>query len=216
MMDAGGGHQVPQVVRLEVESILEGLRGGIAGAVLDQDRSMDVAVVALRPGDDADHLVHPPIQVLILRDGGERGGRFEPLVEVAVIPGRPPVSALGETRRDREIVIELARFRAAHDLPQVGDHDAPARLESIPPEALGPLDVAKADAAHHHVRAGRCVGQSTPSPARLARVMGIVAAPVQTGGCPEGGHAGGAGRDCCGPEEEFSAIQDLFSHRTAR
>ena len=49
-------------------------------------------------------------------DGVDGGGRFEPLVEVAVVPGRPAVPALGEARRDREVVRELARLRAPHDL----------------------------------------------------------------------------------------------------
>ena len=44
MMDAGGGHQVAQVVGLEVEAILQRSCGPVAIAGPDQDRGVEVSV----------------------------------------------------------------------------------------------------------------------------------------------------------------------------
>ena len=163
---------------------------------------------ALSEANDTDDLVQPPIELLVFRDGGDRGGSFEPFVEVAVIPGRAPVLPFGQARRNQEVVIELARFRAPHDPPHVGDHDVPARRVSIGPETPGPRHVAQADAAHRHMRAGRSVGQP-PAGARWFRI--VRRRGVLTRRCGEV-EQGEPGRERGRLEEEVSAAWDLFAH----
>ncbi len=152
VVDACGGHQMPEVVHLEVEAVLEGPRvASVAGG--DQDRRVQVAVGALGQGDDADGLVHLPVELRIPRDGVDGGGGLEPLVEVAVVPAGAAVPSLGQPGRDPEVVEELARLRTLHDLPHLRDHRLAARREAVGPEAAGPSHVGQADAAHHHMRA---------------------------------------------------------------
>nr|WP_264292492.1 hypothetical protein [Tessaracoccus defluvii] len=136
MVQAGRGHQVTEVVRLEVEPVgqrlvratlqLGDLRGGV-----------QVAVGALRLGDQRDQILHAGIQLRVIALCQERDGCLEPLVEVAVQEGGALVSAVGATGGHLEVVTGSAQYIVEQVVAHGGNRAVTNMLEALGPGAEG-------------------------------------------------------------------------------
>jgi hypothetical protein len=88
VMDARRAHQVAEIVELEVVTILEGRSVGVAVALTDEHRRVQIAVGALRLRDDSDAAIQAAIKVVARRDRLHGAGGFDELVELAVVERR--------------------------------------------------------------------------------------------------------------------------------
>ena len=84
------------------------------------------------------------------------GGGFDPLVEIAIVPGKTLVLALLETEHDLEIVITMPDI-ALQDRAHVRHHHLGALLPFVGPKTFRPTAVAEVDAAEFDVRTLRMI-----------------------------------------------------------
>src|SRR5207245_726855 len=87
--------------------------------------------------------------------------RLEPFIEVAVIPLRPAMLALGFPGSNKKVFEEARTLGLAHEAAHRRHHRLAADVGTIGPEpAAGPLHIAEADAVQAHMgRVGR-IGQA--------------------------------------------------------
>ena len=120
LVDDTGGHEVAEVVGLEVQArgkgvllVLANLDTGSVLAVAvgvdarialgDDHGGVDIAVGTLGQGYLLDELVHEGVNLRVFGNGIDSGTGFEPLIHVAIVEGRAVVLALNGTCSHLEI-----------------------------------------------------------------------------------------------------------------
>jgi len=159
-MHAGRRHQVAQVVHLKIIPVLERHGVGIAVALPDQHRRVEVAVGALGPGDYVDGPFDVPAEILVPGNGIGCDGGLHELVEIAVVERCAPVAALGQAGGDFEVAEVLGIIGTLHQPPHAREHPGVAKLEPIGPEAGGPMGLAQGQRFDPGVRAQVCFGSA--------------------------------------------------------
>ena len=139
----GGGEAVAGVIQLVVVYVLPAPLGRVEGYL-----GVEVAVILLRGGDPADHLVHLPVQVRIARYTVDVSHRLQPLVAVAVAPVGALVGALLQAGGDAEVGQPPLVGRILQSDAHARQNRSVAEFETIGPEPAGPAALAKRRRGH--------------------------------------------------------------------
>lgn len=132
------GHEMAQVIKLEVIPILKRFAASLAVAGAHEDLGVQVAVRALRLRDRRHSLVYRGTKAWVRCDNERGTGCLQPFVEFSVVKGRPAITALFQACSDAEVLEVVTPVRSRHHAPHRWDGLCSTDLETLGPESVGP------------------------------------------------------------------------------